>query len=132
MTGSSTTKRSPAVPAAGPQFDGCDPVQTHMTNSRLTDPEILEAKFPVLLREFPYAADRAAPAATTAVTVSLRRLEFRAPLSGALLANHLVSQPFGLEGGQPATTGAAHLRRVSGAVEQIAATASFAVTGVTS
>src|SRR6202043_1816815 len=37
---------------AGPDFDGCDAVQTHMTNSRLTDPEILEGEFPVLLREF--------------------------------------------------------------------------------
>jgi 5-oxoprolinase (ATP-hydrolysing) len=112
---------------AGPEFDGCDAVQTHMTNSRLTDPEILEAKFPVLLREFAIRRGSGGAGRHHGGDGVVRRLEFRAPLSGALLANHRRIAPFGLEGGQPATAGAAHLRRVSGAVEQIAATASFAV-----
>jgi 5-oxoprolinase (ATP-hydrolysing) len=112
---------------AGPEFDGCDAVQTHMTNSRLTDPEILEAKFPVLLREFAIRRGSGGAGRHHGGDGVVRRLEFRAPLSGALLANHRRIAPFGLEGGQPATAGAARLRRVSGAVEQIAATASFAV-----
>ena len=45
-------RRSPAAPGAGPDFDGASAVQTHMTNSRLTDPEILETRFPVLLERF--------------------------------------------------------------------------------
>jgi 5-oxoprolinase (ATP-hydrolysing) len=58
----------------------------------------------------------------------VRRLEFRAPLSGALLANHRRIAPFGLEGGQPGAVGNASLRRrATGAEEQIGATASFTV-----
>ena len=45
-------RRSPAAPGAGPDHDGTSAVQTHMTNSRLTDPEILETRLPVRLEEF--------------------------------------------------------------------------------
>jgi 5-oxoprolinase (ATP-hydrolysing) len=112
---------------AGPEFDGCDAVQTHMTNSRLTDPEILEAKFPVLLREFAIRRGSGGAGRHHGGDGVVRRLEFRAPLSGALLANHRRIAPFGLQGGQPATPGGASLQRVAGGVEEIGATASFAV-----
>jgi 5-oxoprolinase (ATP-hydrolysing) len=113
---------------AGPDFAGCDAVQTHMTNSRLTDPEILEARFPVLLREFSIRRGSGGVGRYTGGNGTLRRLEFRAPLSGALLANHRRIAPFGLEGGQPGAVGSANLRRrVTGAEEQIGATASFTV-----
>ncbi|MDB6092223.1 MAG: hypothetical protein JWN85_5007 [Gammaproteobacteria bacterium] len=113
---------------AGPQFDGCDAVQTHMTNSRLTDPEILEAKFPVLLREFALRRGSGGAGRHHGGDGVVRRLEFRATLSGALLANHRRIAPFGLEGGQAGQVGAASLRRVSGEVEEIGATASFDIT----
>jgi 5-oxoprolinase (ATP-hydrolysing) len=113
---------------AGPDFAGCDAVQTHMTNSRLTDPEILEARFPVLLREFSIRRGSGGVGRYPGGNGTLRRLEFRAPLSGALLANHRRIAPFGLEGGQPGAVGSANLRRrVTGAEEQIGATASFTV-----
>ena len=113
---------------AGPDFAGCDAVQTHMTNSRLTDPEILEARFPVLLREFSIRRGSGGVGRYTGGNGTVRRLEFRAPLSGALLANHRRIAPFGLEGGQPGAVGSANLRRrVTGAEEQIGATASFTV-----
>jgi 5-oxoprolinase (ATP-hydrolysing) len=112
---------------AGPDFDGCDAVHTHMTNSRLTDPEILEAKFPVLVREFAIRRGSGGAGRHRGGDGVVRRIEFRARLSGALLANHRRIAPFGLEGGQPGARGEAHIRRATGAVETLAATARFDV-----
>jgi 5-oxoprolinase (ATP-hydrolysing) len=112
---------------AGPGFDGCDTVQTHMTNSRLTDPEILEARFPVLLREFSIRRGSGGAGRHVGGNGSIRRLEFREPLSGALLANHRRIAPFGLEGGRPGDVGSGYLRRAAGGEEKIGATASFTV-----
>ncbi len=112
---------------AGPDFDGCDAVQTHMTNSRLTDPEILEARFPVLLREFAIRRGSGGAGLHRGGDGVVRRLEFREPLSGALLANHRRVRPFGVAGGEPGAAGCGELRRESGAVVPIGATASFEV-----
>ena len=112
---------------AGPGFEGCDAVQTHMTNSRLTDPEILEARFPVLLREFSIRRGSGGAGRYAGGNGSVRRIEFRAPLSGALLANHRRIAPFGLEGGAPGEVGKGRLLRAAGGTEDIGATASFKV-----
>ena len=112
---------------AGPGFAGCDAVQTHMTNSRLTDPEVLEARFPVLLREFSIRRGSGGAGRYTGGNGAVRRLEFRAPLAGALLANHRRIAPFGIAGGEPATPGAGRLQRATGEEEVIGATASFKV-----
>ena len=112
---------------AGPDFDGCDAVHTHMTNSRLTDPEILEAKFPVLVREFAIRRGSGGRGRHHGGDGVVRRIEFRAPFSGALLANHRRIAPFGLAGGEPGARGEAHIRRASGAVETLGATARFDV-----
>jgi 5-oxoprolinase (ATP-hydrolysing) len=112
---------------AGPDFDGCDAVHTHMTNSRLTDPEILEAKFPVLVREFAIRRGSGGAGRHRGGAGVVRRIEFRAPFSGALLANHRRIAPFGLAGGQPGAPGEAHIRRVAGVVEALGATARFDV-----
>jgi 5-oxoprolinase (ATP-hydrolysing) len=113
---------------AGPDFDGCDAVQTHMTNSRLTDPEILEDRFPVLVREFAVRRGSGGLGRHHGGDGTVRRLEFRAPLSGALLANHRRIAPFGLAGGEPGARGAAHIRRAAGGpLEPLAATARFEV-----
>jgi len=110
---------------AGPDFDGCDAVHTHMTNSRLTDPEILEAHYPVLVREFAIRRGSGGAGRHRGGDGVVRRLEFRAPFSGALLANHRRIAPFGLAGGEPGATGAAFIRRKTGSVETLAATARF-------
>jgi 5-oxoprolinase (ATP-hydrolysing) len=112
---------------AGPDFDGCDAVQTHMTNSRLTDPEILECKFPVLVREFSVRRDSGGVGAHRGGDGTVRRLEFRSPMSGALLANHRRVRPFGLQGGGAGAPGTAAIRRASGEVEPLGATARFDV-----
>lgn len=110
---------------AGPDFEGCDAVQTHMTNSRLTDPEILEAKFPVLVREFSIRRGSGGRGRYRGGDGTVRRLEFRAPMSGALLANHRRIAPFGVKGGAAATPGAASIQRATGVVENLGATARF-------
>jgi 5-oxoprolinase (ATP-hydrolysing) len=112
---------------AGPGFEGCDAVQTHMTNSRLTDPEILEARFPVLLREFSIRRGSGGAGRYTGGNGSVRRIEFRAPLSGALLANHRRIAPFGVDGGTAGVVGGGRLLRATGETEEIGATASFKV-----
>jgi 5-oxoprolinase (ATP-hydrolysing) len=112
---------------AGPDFDGCDAVQTHMTNSRLTDPEILESAFPVLLREFAIRRGSGGLGRHHGGDGLVRRLEFRSALSGALLANHRRIAPFGLEGGGAGAQGEGHIRRTDGAMEHLSATARFEV-----
>ena len=112
---------------AGPGFEGCDAVQTHMTNSRLTDPEILEARFPVLLREFSIRRSSGGKGRYAGGNGSVRRIEFRAPLSGALLANHRRIAPFGVDGGEAGAVGGGRLLRARGGIEEIGATASFKV-----
>jgi 5-oxoprolinase (ATP-hydrolysing) len=112
---------------ADADFDGCDAVQTHMTNSRLTDPEILEARFPVLLREFSIRRGSGGAGGHVGGNGTVRRLEFRAPLSGALLANHRRIAPFGLAGGQAGEVGGGYITRANGLREALGATASFKV-----
>jgi 5-oxoprolinase (ATP-hydrolysing) len=112
---------------AGPGFDGCDAVQTHMTNSRLTDPEILEAAFPVRVLEFAIRRGSGGTGRHHGGDGVVRRLLFLRPLTGALLANHRRIAPFGLEGGEAAARGEAFIRRANGEREALGATASFEV-----
>ncbi len=94
-----------------------------MTNSRLTDPEILEARFPVLLREFSIRRGSGGKGRYTGGN----RIEFRGPLSGALLANHRRIAPFGMDGGAAGVVGGGRLLRATGETVEIGATASFKV-----
>ncbi|HEY8549624.1 MAG TPA: hydantoinase B/oxoprolinase family protein, partial [Vicinamibacterales bacterium] len=110
---------------AGPDFDGCSAVQTHMTNSRLTDPEILEAKFPVLVREFAVRRGSGGAGRRRGGDGVIRRLRFLAPMSGALLANHHRIAPFGLDGGRAGVPGVARIHRSTGEIEAIDAAARF-------
>jgi 5-oxoprolinase (ATP-hydrolysing) len=112
---------------AGPGFDGTSAVHTHMTNSRLTDPEVLELRFPVLLREFRIRADSGGAGRYRGGDGTIRRIEFREPMTASILANHRRIAPFGLQGGAPGRLGANRVIRASGAVEELAATTSIAV-----
>jgi 5-oxoprolinase (ATP-hydrolysing) len=112
---------------AGPDFDGCDAVQTHMTNSRLTDPEILESQFPVLVWEFSIRHGSGGAGRRHGGDGVVRTLRFRSALSGALLANHRRIAPFGLGGGAPGAPGEAFIRRIDGTIERLSATARFEV-----
>jgi 5-oxoprolinase (ATP-hydrolysing) len=102
---------------AGPGFDGASAVQTHMTNSRITDPEVLELRFPVLLREFSIRKNSGGQGRFNGGDGVVRALEFRATMHAALLSNHRLVAPFGLDGGNPGQTGRNRVLRANGDVD---------------
>jgi 5-oxoprolinase (ATP-hydrolysing) len=112
---------------AGPGFDGASGVQTHMTNSRLTDPEVLEHRHAVLLNEFRLRHGSGGGGAHQGGEGLLRSIEFLAPMSAAILSNHRRIAPFGLAGGEPGATGRNRLVRSDGKVEELGACASVEV-----
>jgi 5-oxoprolinase (ATP-hydrolysing) len=112
---------------AGDGFDGASGVQTHMTNSRLTDPEVLETRFPVLLREFSLRRGSGGDGAFRGGDGLVRCVEFREAMTAAILSNHRRIAPFGLAGGGPAAKGENRVLRRDGRSETLAATAELAV-----
>lgn len=112
---------------AGPGFEGASGVQTHMTNSRLTDPEVLESRLPVLLRAFRYRRGSGGAGRWRGGDGLVRHIEFRRPLSAAILANHRRLAPRGLAGGADGKPGTSTVLRGDGRREVLAATASVAL-----
>ncbi|WP_068076389.1 hydantoinase B/oxoprolinase family protein [Novosphingobium lentum] len=108
---------------AGPDFDGCDVVQTHMTNSRLTDPEVLETSFPVRLEEFSIRRGSGGPGLHRGGDGATRRVRFLEPMAAGILSNRRIVPPFGLAGGMPGATGCNSIERADGKVEPLPATA---------
>ena len=94
---------------AGPGYHGASGVHTHMTNSRLTDPEVLELRYPVLVEEFALRTGSGGEGRWRGGEGVVRRLRFRQPLTLSLLANRRLVPPFGLAGGGPGAPGAAFL-----------------------
>ena len=109
---------------AGPDFAGCTAVQSHMTNSRLTDPEVLEWRFPVRLEEFSIRAGSGGAGLHTGGDGVIRKLRFLEAMDASILSSHRQTSPFGLMGGEPAKPGKNYVQRANGSVEQLAATAS--------
>jgi 5-oxoprolinase (ATP-hydrolysing) len=112
---------------AGPGFNCASGVQTHMTNSRLTDPEVLERRYPVLLREFSIRRGSGGAGAFRGGDGLVRRVEFREPMTAAILANRRRIPPFGLAGGAPGAVGVTRVIRRDGRSETLSATAEVAV-----
>ncbi len=108
---------------AGPDFDGTSVVQTHMTNSRLTDPEVLETRFPVLLEEFSIRRGSGGAGAHRGGDGAVRRVRFLEPMQANILANRRRVPPFGLAGGAPGAPGVSRVERADGQVEVLGATA---------
>ena len=102
---------------------GASAVQTHMTNSRLTDPEVLETRFPVLLEAFAIRTGSGGAGAQPGGDGTVRRLRFREPMRAAILSNRRRVAPFGLAGGKPGTVGVNSVRRADGTVEPLGSTA---------
>jgi 5-oxoprolinase (ATP-hydrolysing) len=108
---------------AGPGFDGCAAVQTHMTNSRLTDPEVLEWRFPVRVEEFCVRKSSGGAGRFRGGDGVRRRVRFLAPMTAVLLSDRRVVAPFGLAGGQPGAVGENWIERADGTREPIGARA---------
>ena len=90
---------------AGPSFDGGSGVHTHMTNSRITDPEVLEARFPVRVRRFELRRGSGGAGRHHGGDGLVREFELLAPLDVSLLTERRVRAPYGLQGGEPGAKG---------------------------
>jgi len=108
---------------AGPGFDGTSAVQTHMTNSRLTDPEVLETRFPVLLEAFSIRRGSGGAGRWRGGDGAVRRVRFLEPMTAAILSNRRRVSPFGAKGGGPGATGENRIERANGAIQSLGSTA---------
>jgi 5-oxoprolinase (ATP-hydrolysing) len=99
---------------AGPDFDGATAVHTHMTNSRLTDPEVLEWRFPVLVETFEIRAGSGGAGRHRGGDGTLRRLRFREAMELAILSGHRTVPPYGMAGGAPGACGRNWVERADG------------------
>ena len=109
---------------AGIDFDGTDAIQSHMTNSRLTDPETLEWRFPVLLEEFSIRANSGGKGKYKGGNGVTRRIKFLEPMTAAILSSSRAIAPFGLSGGESGVTGHNYvIRNKNGAIADLASTA---------
>jgi len=108
---------------AGPGFDGTSAVQTHMTNTRMTDPEILELRYPVLLEEFSIRRGSGGKGRWRGGDGAVRRIRFLAPMTAVILASRRNVPPFGLAGGQDGAPGKQRVERADGTVEELSGTA---------
>jgi len=107
---------------AGPDFDGTDSVQTHMTNSRLTDPEVLEWRFPVLLEEFRIRRGSGGKGRHRGGDGVVRRVRFLEAMTAAILSGHRVIPPYGMAGGANAALGRNSVERKDGSVVTLGGT----------
>ena len=107
---------------AGANFDGTDAVHTHMTNSRLTDPEVLEWRFPVVLESFKIRAVSGGKGLHCGGNGVIRRIRFQEEMTAAILSNHRVVAPFGLVGGEAGKVGRNYVERSDGKVEELQST----------
>ncbi len=105
---------------AGNGFDGTDVVQTNMTNSRLTDPEILEFRFPVRLESYAIRQGSGGAGRWHGGNGGVRKVRFLEPMTAAILSNNRVHAPFGMAGGSPGAKGINRVERADGRVEQLA------------
>lgn len=101
----------------GTGFDGADAVHTHMTNSRLTDPEILEYRFPVLLEDFHIRGGSGGRGAWSAGGGTKRTIRFLQEMDCAILSSHRRVAPHGLAGGHSGALGTTEIRRNDGSIE---------------
>ena len=106
---------------AGPGFPGTDAVQTHMTNTRLTDPEVLEQRYPVLLEDFHIRKNSGGRGKWNAGDGISRTIRFLEKMQCTILSGHRRVRPFGLAGGEPGQTGENWVRRKDRRMEKLQA-----------
>ncbi len=104
---------------AGPGFDGTDAVHTHMTNTRLTDPEVLEFRYPVVLEDFHIRKGSGGKGKWTAGDGIRRTIRFLEKMDCTILSGHRRVPPFGLAGGENGQVGENWVRRKNGVLEQL-------------
>jgi 5-oxoprolinase (ATP-hydrolysing) len=100
-------------------FDGTDVVQTHMTNSRLTDPEVLEFRYPVRLESYEIRPGSGGAGRWHGGNGGTRRVRFLQPMTASILANNRSIAPFGMAGGHPGQAGRNWIERTDGRIEEM-------------
>jgi 5-oxoprolinase (ATP-hydrolysing) len=105
---------------AGPGFVGASAVHTHMTNTRITDPEVVEHRYPVRVERFGIRAGSGGAGQWRGGDGAVRELTFLEPMALSLLTQHRVEAPYGVAGGSPGAPGRQRLVRASGEVEELA------------
>jgi 5-oxoprolinase (ATP-hydrolysing) len=101
-------------------FDGTSVVQTHMTNSRLTDPEVLELRFPVRLESYSIRQGSGGRGRWRGGDGGVRRIRFLEPMTASILSNGRIHPAFGAAGGAPGELGINRVERASGQQELLA------------
>ena len=104
---------------AGPDWNGISGVHTHMTNTRITDAEVLEARYPVRLLEFSLRTGSGGAGRHRGGDGVVRRYQFRAPVTATLLTERRVTRPYGLAGGEDGRAGRNSLVRASGELQEL-------------
>ncbi len=99
---------------AGPDFDGCSAIQTHMTNTRSTDPEVLEWRFPVRMEEFSIRHGSGGSGRFTGGSGITRKIRFLEPMTVTVICGHRRVPPFGVAGGEPGEVGREWVERADG------------------
>ena len=99
--------------------DGTAAVQTHMTNSRITDPEVLELRFPVRVEEHSIRADSGGAGRWRGGDGAVRRIRFLEPMTAAILAGHRIVPPYGMAGGANGEVGATWVERADGRRQEL-------------
>ncbi|MBT5708086.1 MAG: 5-oxoprolinase, partial [Verrucomicrobia bacterium] len=112
---------------AGPGFHGAHAVHTHMTNTGITDPEILERRYPVSLKRFAIRADSGGRGRFSGGNGVIRELEFLEPVQVSLLTQHRLVSPYGIKGGEAGQPGIQTLIRRDGEREFLSPTSSPAL-----
>src|SRR5699024_8175757 len=102
---------------AGPTFDGATAVQCHMTNTRMTDPEVVEWRFPVRIDSFAIRQGSGGRGTHKGGDGAIRKVTFLEPATATLLTSHRVHQPFGVGGAEPGKSGINYLIRAGGEKE---------------
>tara|TARA_R110000868_G_scaffold4155_33_gene25577 strand:- start:3061 stop:6678 length:3618 start_codon:yes stop_codon:yes gene_type:complete len=103
---------------AGADFDGTDAVHTHMTNTRLTDPEILEWRFPVILDSFEIRRGSGGAGQHRGGDGVIRRVKFREQMTASMLSGHRIIPPYGMKGGAEGQVGHNYVIRADGSVTE--------------
>ncbi|HEY8456910.1 MAG TPA: hydantoinase B/oxoprolinase family protein [Actinopolymorphaceae bacterium] len=105
---------------AGAGFDGASVVQTHMTNSRITDPEVLEWRFPVVVEKFAIRRGSGGAGRWRGGDGAIRRLRFTEPVTVSTLSSHRRVPPYGMAGGEPGALGRNYVERADGTIVEMA------------
>ena len=104
---------------AGPDYDGASAVHTHMTNTRLTDPEILEWRYPVVLESFGIDRGSGGAGRRRGGDGTRRRIRFREEMDLTVLSQHRIVAPYGMAGGEAGRRGRNRIERADGTVDEM-------------